>query len=147
METSNLRLKKLYKKLNQCIPSLKYLDTFVLLGVLFLKGHFPSHIQHVLTKFLLNSRRNNSLLTDIEDDYPCPKNIPYSFPVVRAGIAKCSTYAVISRLKLSPTYTITVSGGTFAHPDYPLVTITVPQNAVGNETRLPLQLKVGCLHS
>ncbi|XP_067018298.1 uncharacterized protein [Acropora muricata] len=81
-------------------------------------------------------------VSDIEDDYPCPKNIPYSFPVVLAGITKCSTYAVISRLKLSPTYTITVSGGTFAHPDYPLVTITVPQNAVGNETRLPLQLKV-----
>ncbi|XP_067018270.1 uncharacterized protein [Acropora muricata] len=81
-------------------------------------------------------------VSDIEDDYPCPKNISYFFPVVRAGITKCSTYAVISRLKLSPTYTITVSGGTFAHPDYPLVTITVPQNAVGNETRLPLQLKV-----
>ena len=118
-----------------------------LLAVLFLKGHFPSHIQHVVMKLLLDSRRYNSLLTDIEDDYPCPKNISYFFPVVRAGITKCSTYAVISRLKLSPTYTITVSGGTFAHPDYPLVTITVPQNAVGNETRLPLQLKVGFLHS
>jgi len=81
-------------------------------------------------------------LSDIEDHYLCPKNIPYSFPVVRAGITKCSTYAVVSRLKLSPTFTIAVSGGTFVHPDYPLVTITVPQKAVGTETKLSLQLKV-----
>ena len=86
----------------------------------------------------------NSLITDIAD-YPCPNNVPYSFPVLRAGITKCSTYAVVSRLKLSPTYTITVSGGTFAHPDYPQVTITVPQKAVETETRLPLELKVGYL--
>ncbi|XP_044180813.1 uncharacterized protein LOC114963733 [Acropora millepora] len=76
------------------------------------------------------------------DDYPCPNNVPYSFPVVRAGITKCATYAVVSRLKLSPTYTITVNGGTFVHPDYPQVTITVPQNAVTTETRLSLELGV-----
>ena len=116
----------------------------MLLGILFLNGHFPSHIQHVLIKFLLNIRHHYSLLTDIEDDYPCPKNIPFSFPVVRAGITECSTYAVVSRLKLSPTFAITVSGGTFAHRDYPLVTITAPQKAVETETRLSLQLKVGC---
>ena len=118
----------------------------MLLGVLFLKGHFPSHIQHVLIKYLLDIRHHNSLLTDIEDHYLCPKNIPYSFPVVRAGITNCSTYAVVSRLKLSPTFTIAVSGGTFVHPDYPLVTITVPQKAVGTETKLSLQLKVRCRH-
>ncbi|XP_044166053.1 uncharacterized protein LOC114949082 isoform X3 [Acropora millepora] len=81
-------------------------------------------------------------VSDIEDDYPCPNNVPYLFPVVRAGITKCSTYAVVSRLKLSPTYTITVSGGTFAHPDYPQVSIIVPQEAVATETRLSLQLQV-----
>ncbi|XP_074627687.1 uncharacterized protein LOC141885736 isoform X6 [Acropora palmata] len=81
-------------------------------------------------------------VSDIEDDYPCPKNVPYLFPVVRAGITKCSTYAVVSRLKLSPTYTITVSGGTFPHPDYPQVSIIVPQEAVATETRLSLQLQV-----
>ena len=96
-------------------------------------------------KFLLNILHDNSLLTDIGDDYPCPNNVPYFFPLVRVGITKCSTYAVVSRLKSSPTYTITVSGGTFAHPDYPQVTITVPQKAVASETRLSLQLKVGCL--
>ncbi|XP_074628654.1 uncharacterized protein LOC141886399 [Acropora palmata] len=76
------------------------------------------------------------------DDYPCPNKVPYFFPVLRAGITKCSTYAVVSRLKLSPRYTITVSGGTFVHPDYPQVTLTVPQKAVKTETRLPLELKV-----
>ena len=108
-------------------------------------GRFFSHIKLVLLKFLLNTPHDNSLLTDIEDDYPCPNNVPYLFPVVRAGITKCSTYAVVSRLKLSPTYIITVSGGTFAHPDYPQVSIIVPQEAVATETRLSLQLQVGCL--
>ena len=97
-------------------------------------------------KFLLNILHDNSLLTDIEDDHPCPNNIPYFFPVVRAGITDGSTYAVVSRLKLSPTYTITVNGGTFAHPDYPQVTITVPQKAVETETKLSLEVKVGYLH-
>ncbi|XP_015750317.1 PREDICTED: uncharacterized protein LOC107330190 [Acropora digitifera] len=82
-------------------------------------------------------------VSDIEDDNPWTMNAPYSFPVVRAGISRCSTYAVVSRLKLSPTYTITVSGGTFAHPDYPQVIITVPKKAVATETKLSLQLKVG----
>ena len=97
-------------------------------------------------KFLFNILHDIHLITVIEDDYPCPNNVPYSLPVVRAGITKCSTYALVSRLKLSPTYTITVSGGTFVHPDYPQVTITVPEKAVATETRLSLQLKVGCLH-
>lgn len=96
-------------------------------------------------KFLLTVVDDNSLILDI-DDYPCPNNVPYFFPVVRASITKCSTYAVVSRLKLSPTYTITGSGGTFIHPGYPQVTITVPEKAVETETQLFLQLKVGCLH-
>ena len=109
-------------------------------------GRFFSHIKLVLMKFLLNTPHDSqSLLTDIEDDYPCPNNVPYLFPVVRAGITKCSTYAVVSRLKLSPTYTITVSGGTFAHPDYPEVSIIIPQKAVATETRISLQLQVGFL--
>ena len=89
---------------------------------------------------------DNSLLTDFKDDYPFPNNVPYSFPVVLAGITECSSYAVVSRLKLSLKYTITVNGGTFAHPCYPQVTITVPQKAVAPETRLSLELKVGYVH-
>ena len=104
----------------------------------------PSHIQYVLWKFLLTILHDSSLITGT-DDYPCPNNVPYSFPVVIAGITKCSTYAVVSRLKSSPAY-ITVRGGTFVHPGYPQVTITVPQEAVETETRLSLQLKVGCHH-
>ncbi|XP_074618412.1 uncharacterized protein LOC141877364 isoform X3 [Acropora palmata] len=80
-------------------------------------------------------------VSDLKDDYPCPNNVPYCFPVVRAGITECSSYAVVSRLKLSPKCTITVNGGTFAHLCYPQVTITVPQKAVATETRLSLELK------
>ncbi|XP_068737141.1 uncharacterized protein [Montipora capricornis] len=82
-------------------------------------------------------------LSDIVDDYPSPNDIPdFSFPVVQADITECSTYAVVCRLKLSPEYTITVNGGTFSHPDYPDVTISVPKKSVPNKTKLPLQLKV-----
>ena len=94
-------------------------------------------------KFFFNVLHDNSLITDIKDDDPCPNNVSYSFPVVRAGIRTCSSYAVVSRLKLSPTYTITDIGGTFCHPKYPQVAITLPQNAVAPETRLSLQLQVG----
>ena len=87
------------------------------------------------------------LITDIEEDYLCPNNVPYSFPMVRAGITKCSTYTLVSGLKLSPRYTITAIGGTIAHPDYPQVTIRVPQKAVKTETSFSLQVKVSCLHS
>ncbi|XP_015775029.1 PREDICTED: uncharacterized protein LOC107353219 isoform X2 [Acropora digitifera] len=81
--------------------------------------------------------------SDIEDDYPTTDKVPnFLFPVVQAGILECSTYAVVSRLKVSPTYTITVNGGTFGHPDYPQVAITVPKKAVGTKTKLSLQLKV-----
>ena len=104
------------------------------------------YLSHHKLSNLINILNDNSLLTVIEDDYPGPKKIPYSFPVVRAGITKCSTYAVVSRLKLSPPYTITVSGGTFTHPDYPQVSISVPQKAVAAEARHSLQLKVGRLH-
>ena len=108
-------------------------------------GRFFFSYQACSHEILVNTPHDNSLLTDIEDDYSCPNNVPYLFPVVRAGITKCSTYAVVSRLRSSPTYTITVSGGTFAHPDYPQVSIIVPQEAVATETRLSLQLQVGCL--
>ncbi|XP_015756451.1 PREDICTED: uncharacterized protein LOC107335911 [Acropora digitifera] len=124
-------------KFNYHRPGLKLLDNYGRTA-----GYFPSHIQYALLKFLLNVLHDNSLIADIQDDYPCPKNVQYPFPVVRAGITKCSTYAVVSRLKLSPAYTITSSGGTFAHPDYPQVTITVPEKAVEIGTNLSLQLKV-----
>ena len=129
----------LLKKFNYHSPCLKLLDNYSV------TGYSPSHILYALLKFLLNVLYDNSLIADMEDDYPCPNNVPYSFPVVKVRITKCSTYAVVSRLKLSPADTITVSGGTLAHSDYPEETITVPEKAVETETKLSLRLKVGCL--
>ena len=82
------------------ISAFRVRNCLIILGVLFPQGLFPiSHTQQVLMKFLLKILHDNSLLTDFKDDYPCPNNVPYSFPVVRAGITECSSYAVVSRLK------------------------------------------------
>ena len=79
-------------------------------------------------------------VTDIEDEHPSHKEIrDIFFPVAQADITECSTYAVVCRLKSSPTFTITSTGGLFSHPDYPGVTVTIPENAVA----LTLELKVG----
>ena len=99
-------------------------------------------------KYYDKIKYSHSLIADIENDYPTKDKVPhFLFPVVQAGILECSIYAVVSRLKVSPSYTIKVNGGTFFHPDYPQVAITVPEKAVGTKTELPLQLKVGRRHS
>ena len=67
------------------------------------------------------------------------------FPVAQADITECSTYAVVCRLKSSPTYTITYSGGSFSHPDYPGVTVIIPENAVVPTEKFPVELKVGVI--
>ena len=78
---------------------------------------------------------------DLEDDYP--NDVPdFSFPVVQADIAESSIYTVICRLKPSPTYTISSSGGCFNHPDYPGVAVSVPQEAVSVESKFLMTLKV-----
>ena len=85
-----------------------------------------------------------SSLTEIEDDLPSDVEIPdLFFPVAQGDISECSTYAVVCRLKVSPTYTITSKGGSFSHPDYPGVTVTIPENAVAPRAEFPLELKVG----
>ena len=82
-------------------------------------------------------------LTEIEDDFPSHVEIPDFFlPVTQADIAECSTYAVVCRLKVSPTYSITSKGGSFSHPDYPGVKVTIPENAVAPNAQFPLELKV-----
>ena len=84
--------------------------------------------------------------TDIEDDYPSYMKIPDSFfPVAQADITECSTYAAVCRLKSSPTYTITSNGGSFSHPDYPGVKVTIPENAVAPTETFPVELKVGVI--
>ena len=85
-----------------------------------------------------------SRVTDIEDEHPSQKEIPdLFFPVAQADVYECSTYAVVCRLKCSPTYTITSTGGLFSHPDYPGVMVTIPENAVAPESPFTLELKVG----
>ena len=86
------------------------------------------------------------LFTDIDNDFPSHHGTPdFFFPVAQADITECSTYAVICRLKSSPIYTITPSGGLFSHPDYPGVSIKVPKKAVPPKAKFPLELKVGML--
>ena len=83
-------------------------------------------------------------LTETEDDLPSDVKIPdLFFPVAQGDISECSTYAVVCRLKVSPTYTITSKGGSLSHPDYPGVTVTIPENAVAPRAEFPLELKVG----
>ena len=85
-----------------------------------------------------------SRVTDIEESNPSKKDIPdLFFPVAQADVYECSTYAVVCRLKCSPTYTITSTGGLFSHPDYPGVMVTIPENAVAPESPFTLELKVG----
>ena len=80
---------------------------------------------------------------DFEDNLPSHMKIPdFFFPVAQADISECSTYAVVCRLKASPIYTITSGGGLFSHPDFPGVTITIPENAVAPKAKFPLELKV-----
>ena len=84
--------------------------------------------------------------TEIEDDLPSHVEIPdLFFPFAQADITECSTYAVVCRLKPSPTYTITSKGGSFSHPDYPGVKVTIPENAVASNAEFPLELKVGLM--
>ena len=81
--------------------------------------------------------------TEIEDDFPSHVEIPdLFFPFAQADITEYATYAVVCRLKPSPTYAITSKGGSFSHPDYPGVTVTIPENAVAPNAEFPLELKV-----
>ena len=88
----------------------------------------------------------NISIADIKDDYASPEDIPdFHFPIAQADITRCSLYAVVCRLKSSPPYTITSTGGLFSHPDFPGVAITIPENAVAPSAEFPLTLKVGVI--
>ena len=91
----------------------------------------------------LDGTRDMRCAQDVEDNHPSHMKIPeFFFPVAQADISECSAYAVVCRLKASPTYTITSDGGSFSHPDFPGVTITIPENAVAPNEKFPLELKV-----
>ena len=124
-------------------------------NVKLLLSHSATDLQgyEVVIKRLLDKETNNwedlhgtrdiRCLQDFEDNLPSHMKIPdFSFPVAQADVSECSTYAVVCRLKASPTYTITSSGGSFSHPDFPDVTITIPENAVAPKAKFPLELKV-----
>ena len=82
-------------------------------------------------------------ITEMKDRHSSHMEIPNSFfPIAQADITECSTYAVVCRLKSSPAYTITSNGGSFIHPDFPGVTVTIPENAVDPNAEFPLDLKV-----
>ncbi|CAH3187071.1 unnamed protein product [Porites lobata] len=91
----------------------------------------------------VSGTKNLRCRQDIKDERPSHKDVPdLLFPVAQADINECSTYAVVCRLKSSPPYTITSTGGLFIHPDYPGVTVTIPENAVAPESPFTLELKV-----
>ena len=84
-----------------------------------------------------------SIDIDFEEEYQSTQDIlNFHFPVVQADITECATYAVVSRLHLSPEFTITSNGGSFVMPEYPSVSVTIPKKAVTSKTRIPLRLKV-----
>ena len=91
----------------------------------------------------VDGTRNIRCRQDFEDNLPSHMKIPdFFFPVAQADVSECSTYAVVCRLKASPIYTITSGGGLFSHPDFPDVTITIPENAVAPKAKFPIELKV-----
>ena len=80
---------------------------------------------------------------DFEDNHPPHMKIPDGFfPVAQADITECSTYAVVCRLKASSTNIITSGGGSFSHPDFPGVEVTIPENSVAPDATFPFELKV-----
>ena len=91
----------------------------------------------------LDGTRDTRCAQDVKDNHPLHTKIPeFFFPVAQADISECSAYAVVCRLKASPTYTTTSTGGSFSHPDFPGVTVTIPENAVAPNAKFPLELKV-----
>ena len=82
---------------------------------------------------LIIDLRDYPSLVEVEDLY---------LPVAQTDISECSSYAVVCRLRSSPSYTVTSFGGSFNHPCYPGVTVTIPRNAVARNTKFTLQLQV-----
>lgn len=82
---------------------------------------------------LITDVRNYPSLADVED---------LNLPVAHTDISECTTYAVVCRLRSSPPFTITSFGGSFNYPDYPDVTVTIPENAVPSGTEFSVQLQV-----
>ena len=118
-------------------------------------SHSATHLQgyELVIKKLIDRKTNNwedvdgtvdiRCRQDFEDNHPSHMKIPdFFFPVAQADISECSAYAVVCRLKASPTYTVTSGGGLFSHPDFPGVSVTIPENALALNAKFQLELKV-----
>ena len=83
-------------------------------------------------------------ISDLEKAYG--SNFPdYLLPVAETKITQCSTFVVVCRLK-SYTFTITSEPTSLSLPDYPLVKVVIPQNAVRATEELHVTVKVSvCL--
>ena len=118
-------------------------------------SHSATHLQgyELVIKKLIDRKTNNwedvdgtvdiRCRRDFEGNHPSHMKIPdFFFPVAQADISECSAYAVVCRLKASPAYTVTSGGGSFCHPDFLGVTVTIPENALALNVKFQLELKV-----
>ena len=65
----------------------------------------------------------------------------YLLPVAETKITECSTYVAVCRLK-SHVFAITSEPASLTLPDYPLVGVVIPQNAVRANEELHVTIKV-----
>ena len=84
-------------------------------------------------------------VSDLSKDLTSLSDIPdYLLPVAVSKITQCSTFAVVCRLK-SYEHTITSQGTELCFPDYPLVRVVFPPNAVEKEEELQVVVNVSLL--
>lgn len=79
-------------------------------------------------------------ISDLEQAYG--SNFPdYLLPVAETKITQCSTFVVICRLK-PYMFTVTSESTSFSLPDYPLVKVIIPENAIHVTEKLQVTVKV-----
>lgn len=65
----------------------------------------------------------------------------YVLPVAETKITQCSTFVVVCRLK-SYFFTVTSESASFSLPDYSLVKVIIPENAVHATQQFHVTIKV-----
>ena len=66
----------------------------------------------------------------------------YFLPFAKFKITQCSTFGIICRLK-SNEFTITSEGKVLSLPEFPLFSVSVPENAIKRGEQLRFIVKVG----
>ena len=80
------------------------------------------------------------IISDLEQAYG--SNFPdYLLPVAETKITQCLTFVVVCRLK-SYMFTVTSESKRFSLPDYPLVKVVIPKNAIRATEKLQVTVKV-----